>query len=61
LHAAALEPDLFAKCRFEDGLDSWQGIAGKPCGEHLADVVQGALASYDLSDLRALLGDRLMP
>ncbi len=59
LHAAALEPDLFAECRFENGLDSWHAIAGKPCGEHLADVVHAALASYDLCDLRTLLGDRL--
>lgn len=59
LHAAALEPDLFAECRFEDGLDSWHGIAGKPSGEYLADVVHEALASYDLPDLRTLLGDRV--
>jgi dienelactone hydrolase len=59
LHAAALEPDLFAECRFENGLDSWHELAGKPCGEHLADVVHDALASYDLSDLRAQLGNRL--
>jgi len=58
LHAAALEPGLFAECRFEDGLDSWHDIAGKPSGEHLADVVHEALASYDLPDLRTLLGDR---
>jgi hypothetical protein len=58
LHAAALEPDLFAECRFEDGLDSWHDIAGKPSGEYLADVVHEALASYDLPDLRTLLGDR---
>jgi hypothetical protein len=61
LHAAALEPDWFAECRFENGLDSWHDIAAKPCGEHLADAVHGALASYDLPDLRALLGDRFKP
>ena len=61
LHAAALEPDLFAECRFENGLESWHDIAGKPCGEHLADTVHAALASYDLPDLRTLLGDRLKP
>lgn len=54
LHAAALEPDLFAECRFEGGLDSWHGIAGKPSGEYLADVVHEALASYDLPELRTL-------
>jgi len=61
LHATALEPDLFAECRFEDGLDSWHDIAGQPCGEHLADLVHGALATYDLPDLRTLLGERLRP
>jgi dienelactone hydrolase len=61
LHAAALEPELFADCRFENGLDSWHALAGKPCGEHLADVVHAALESYDLSDLRAQLGDRIKP
>ena len=61
LHAAALEADLFAKCRFEDGLESWHEIAGRPSGEHLADVVHGALAIYDLPDLRTLLGERLKP
>jgi len=61
LHAAALEPDLFAECRFEGGLDSWHDIAGQPCGEHLADIVHGALATYDLPDLRTLLGQRLRP
>jgi dienelactone hydrolase len=59
LHAAALEPDLFADCRFENGFDSWHDLAGKPSSEHLADVVHAALASYDLPDLRAQLGDRL--
>jgi len=61
LHAAALEPDLFAECRFENGLDAWHDIAGKPCGEHLADAVHEALAAYDLPDLRGLLGDRVKP
>lgn len=58
LHAAALEPDLFRDCRFENGLESWHAIAGQPCGEHLADVVHAALATYDLPDLRNLLGER---
>jgi dienelactone hydrolase len=61
LHAAALEPDMFAECRFEGGLESWHDVAGQPCGEHLADVVHGALETYDLPDLRTLLGQRLKP
>ena len=59
LHAAALEPDLFAECRFDGGLESWHEIVGRPSGEHLADVVHGALATYDLPGLRTLLGDRV--
>lgn len=61
LHAAALEPQLFATCRFEDGIESWHEIAGTPCGQHLADTVHGALETYDLPDLRTLLGQRLQP
>jgi hypothetical protein len=59
LHAAALQPDLFDGCRLVNGLDSWDSIVGKPSGEHLPDVVHGALGLYDLPDLRTLLGDRL--
>jgi hypothetical protein len=56
LHAAALEPELFQDCRFAGGLESWQSIAGTPCGQHLADTVHGALRLYDLPDLQNLIG-----
>ncbi len=56
LHAAALEPQLFASVKIEKSLDSWSGLVRNPLAPgHLVNVVHGALKVYDLPDLRASL------
>ncbi|HNV21893.1 MAG TPA: acetylxylan esterase [Candidatus Hydrogenedentes bacterium] len=60
LHAAALEPALFASVRLEHSLDTWTSIV--TTREHtlqLANCVHGALRVYDLPDLVASLGDQI--
>jgi hypothetical protein len=58
LHAAALEPELFAAVELRQSLDSWASVvrdrAG--CGPQLTNTVHGALRVYDLPDLRRTLG-----
>jgi dienelactone hydrolase len=61
LHAAALEPGLFAGVRLVRTLASWSGIVHARVSEdHLIDTVHGALAHYDLPDLAATLGRKLI-
>jgi len=56
LHAAALEPGLFASIRLQNGLVSWSDVVRTPLAEQqLAGVVHGALRVYDLPDLVAAL------
>lgn len=56
LHAAALEPDLFASARFERTIRSWDEIVRTPVTrDQLAGAIHGALRAYDLPDLRAML------
>lgn len=56
LHAAALEPALFATVTLRGGLTSWSEVVRSPLAPHpLANVVHGALRVYDLSDLAATL------
>ena len=52
LHAAALEPDMFAKTALRGTLEAWSPLVGKsvPAGQ-LTTTVHGALATYDLPDL----------
>ncbi|HPV38888.1 MAG TPA: hypothetical protein PK729_16785, partial [Candidatus Hydrogenedentes bacterium] len=60
LHAAALEPALFASVRLEHSLETWTSIV--TTREHtlqLANCVHGALRVYDLPDLVASLGDQI--
>ncbi len=60
LHAAALEPDRFAKVRLEEGLISWANVVETPQSRNqIPGVVHGALKIYDLPELRAMLGERL--
>ncbi|WP_164100776.1 alpha/beta hydrolase family protein [Candidatus Laterigemmans baculatus] len=60
LHAAALEPELFASVELEGGLASWSHLVESPLGQNqVANAVHGALRVYDLPDLAAMLGDRL--
>ncbi len=60
LHAAALNPDLFASVRLVRSLTSWSnvvelGFVKTP----YSSMVHGALTVYDLPDLARLLGDKL--
>ena len=52
LHAAALEPDLFASVTLRRAPQSWSAIVGQsvPAG-YLTSTVHGALQTYDLPDL----------
>jgi len=56
LHAAALEPQLFGKVRLAQTLRSWVSVVETPMTvNEFANVVHGALAVYDLTDLAAAL------
>lgn len=56
LHAAALEPALFATVTLRGGLTSWSEVVRSPLVPHpLANIVHGALRVYDLPDLAATL------
>jgi len=62
MHAAALEPQLFASYTFEACPLSWTGLVhsklpqGHYMGNHwIACIVHGALQTYDLTDLLACL------
>jgi cephalosporin-C deacetylase-like acetyl esterase len=52
LHAAALEPELFASVTLRQTLDSWSQVVGRPVPQgQLTSAVHGALETYDLPDL----------
>ena len=52
LHAAALEPELFASVELRDCLDSWSAVVHEPWARNqYINVVHGALTVYDLPDL----------
>jgi len=56
LHAAALEPELFASVRLERCLVSWSNVVCTPITKNqLINVVHRALRTYDLPDLLATL------
>jgi len=57
LHAAALEPEVFASVTLRRTLASWSSVVPDPkaMGE-LVTTVHGALRAYDLPDLVASLG-----
>ncbi len=61
LHAAALEPALFAKVTLQRSLISWSNVVQTPLSKNqFVNLVHGALETYDLPDLRATLPrDRL--
>lgn len=57
LHAVACEPKLFTQARLESGLTSWDNVARTIVTQRqLCSTVHGALQSYDLPDLRQLIG-----
>ena len=60
LHAAAVEPRLFASVKLAGGLDSWSSVIHHPLTPlSAAQIVHGALVVYDLPDLAATLGEKL--
>lgn len=60
LHAAALERELFAQVELRQTLDSWSSVVSDPqgCGAMLLTTVHGALKTYDLPDLRRVIGEK---
>ncbi len=61
LHAAALEPDLFASVKLVRTLGSWSNVIelGRSVNQQV-NAVHGALTTYDLPDLAGTLGDKLI-
>jgi len=58
LHAAALEPGLFASLELRGALQSWADAVRTPVTRNvLVNCVHGALRSYDLPDLEKLIGE----
>ncbi len=56
LHAAALEPQLFATAVFRNCLERWSLVVSTPVAKNqFINVVHGALRVYDLPDLLATL------
>ena len=61
LHAAAMEPDLFASVKLVRTLASWSSVIEQGRSVNLqVNAVHGALTTYDLPDLAATLGDKLI-
>ncbi|MFA5192471.1 MAG: hypothetical protein WC740_17330, partial [Verrucomicrobiia bacterium] len=57
LHAAALEPEIFASLTLRRTLASWASVLREPAAkDQLITAVHGALKVYDLPDLIASLG-----
>jgi len=60
LHAAALEPDLFASIKLVRTLNSWSDVIRQGLSvNQQVNAVHGALTTYDLADLAGTLGDKL--
>ena len=61
LHAAALEPELFGSVKLTGLLSSWSNVIelGRSYNQQV-NAVHGALTTYDLPDLAATLGDKLV-
>jgi cephalosporin-C deacetylase-like acetyl esterase len=56
LHAAALEPKLFASVTLRNCLNSWASVVRSPMATNqFENVVHGALKIYDLPDLLGML------
>lgn len=61
LHAAALEPELFSSVKLTGMLISWSNVIelGRSFNQQV-NAVQGALKTYDLPDIAATLGNKLI-
>ena len=61
LHAAALEPELFARIKLVRALTCWSNIIELGVSDkQMVNAVDGALTLYDLPDLAATLGDKVV-
>jgi hypothetical protein len=61
LHAVATEPGLFGRLELVGGLASYASLFDRDdIRLYYGSVVPGALAAYDLPDLRASLGERVV-
>ena len=61
LHAAALEPELFESVRLRRALASWVHVLrSRRPADQLQNTVHAALTTYDLPDLAATLGNKLL-
>jgi hypothetical protein len=61
LHAAALESSLFSSVKLSGSLTSWASVIERRVTlNQFVNVVHGALREYDLPDLAACLGARLL-
>jgi hypothetical protein len=59
LHAAALEPAMFATVRLKGMIPSWRPVvAATETRNQLVNTVHAALEAYDLSDLITLAGSK---
>ena len=52
LHAAAAEPQLFAKVSLADEPLAWEEVVAKGERHRFADLVHGALRAYSIGDLK---------
>jgi hypothetical protein len=60
LHAAALEPELFASVKLVRTLVSWASVIERRVSvKQYGNVIQGALLDYDLPNLADSLGRKL--
>ncbi|MHC4394944.1 MAG: alpha/beta hydrolase family protein [Planctomycetota bacterium] len=60
LHAAVLEPDMFSKVVLTRSLVSWSNVIELGLSQNqLVNTVHGALTTYDLDNLAAVLGAKL--
>ena len=56
MHAAALEPQLFASVTLKNCLNGWSNVVQTPLAvNQFVNVVHGALTAYDLPDLLAAI------
>jgi dienelactone hydrolase len=61
IHAAALEPDIFGSVKLVRSLSSWSNVIELGISyNQQVNAVQGALTTYDLPDLAATLGEKLI-
>lgn len=59
IHAAALDPELFASITLHGGITSWETVIdSRDPLPHLHNVVHGALKHYDLADLLEMIPEQ---